>query len=410
MSSLQKKVLIVDDDRFAQKLIVKALLSQYDLKTANDGQEAIDLAIEWLPAAVLLDVEMPVKNGYEVCEALKANPATAQIPIIFLSGNGLLREKLLGFELGAEDYLVKPFEADLLNAKVKLAVSSYHEKLDLNEKAQSAQNTAFEALTTSAELGRALRFVEHTFAISSFDGLAQALFKSMAEFGLHTSVMFVSSTGPIFYSYNTEDVPPLEKDLLQLMHSQGRFNDFGCRTFCNYRQVALLIKNMPLADRERYGRIKDTVPFILGSVDGKIRALDIHDALVAQSDSLAKSVAIIASTLNSLTEKVSSGHDAVTSVMKSLAAELDERLPKLGLEEDQEKYLITRIDHAFTEALTELDRSLLLGASLETVVRLLVHLKDQHQKMVESTQATAEYAVLDLPNDGETLSGDVELF
>lgn len=186
------------------------------------------------------------------------------------------------------------------------------------------------------------------------------------------------------------------------MHSQGRFNDFGCRTFCNYRQVALLIKNMPLADRERYGRIKDTVPFILGSVDGKIRALDIHDALVAQSDSLAKSVAIIASTLNSLTEKVSSGHGAVTGVMKSLAAELDERLPKLGLEEDQEKYLVTRIDRAFTEALSELDRSLLLGASLETVVRLLVHLKDQHQKMVESTQATAEYAVLDLPNDGET--------
>lgn len=410
MSSTLKKVLVVDDDRFAQKLIVKALLSQYDLRTANDGQEAIDVATEWLPAAILLDVEMPVKNGYEVCEALKGNPATANIPIIFLSGNSSLREKLLGFELGAEDYLVKPFEADLLNAKVKLAVSAYHEKLELNEKAQSAQVTAFEALTSSAELGRALRFVEHTFAISNYDGLARALFQTMHEYGLNTSVMFVSASGPLFYSQAYSEVPPLEKDLLTLMHSQGRFSDFGCRTFCNYRQVALLIKNMPLDDRERYGRIKDTVPFILGSVDGKIRALDIHDALVAQSDSLAKSVAIIASTLNSLTEKVSGGHDAVTGVMKNLAAELDERLPKLGLEEDQEKYLVSRIDHAFTEALAELDRSLLLGASLETVVRLLVHLKDQHQKMVEATQTSTEHAVLDLPNDGEVLSGDVELF
>ena len=132
MGVSQKKVLIVDDDRFAQKLIVRALLNQYDLRTANDGQEAIEVATEWLPAAILLDVQMPVKNGYEVCEILKGNPATAEIPIIFLSGNGSLREKLLGFELGAEDYLVKPFEADLLNAKVKLAVNSVRLKPHLN--------------------------------------------------------------------------------------------------------------------------------------------------------------------------------------------------------------------------------------------------------------------------------------
>ena len=259
-------------------------------------------------------------------------------------------------------------------------------------------------------MGRALRFVEHTFAISTYDGLARALFKSMHEYGLNTSVMFVNSSGPLFYSHSNSEVPPLEKDLLKLMHSQGRFSDFGCRTFCNYRQVALLIKNMPLEDRERYGRIKDTVPFILGSVDGKIRALDIHNSLVIQSDGLAQSVAVIASTLNELTSKVSTGHDSVTHLMKSLAAELDDRLPKLGLEEDQEKYLVARIDRAFTDALAELDRSLLLGNSLESVVRLLVHLKDQHQKMVDATDVKAEGAILDLPNDGEVLSGDVELF
>ncbi len=410
MGVSQKKVLIVDDDRFAQKLIVRALLNQYELRTANDGQEAIEVATEWLPAAILLDVQMPVKNGYEVCEILKGNPATAEIPIIFLSGNGSLREKLLGFELGAEDYLVKPFEADLLNAKVKLAVSAYHEKLELNEKAQSAQTTAFEALTSSAELGRALRFVEHTFAISTYDGLARALFQSMKEYGLSTSVMFVSTSGPLFYSQSHAEVPPLEKDLLTVMHSQGRFSDFGCRTFCNYRQVALLIKNMPLEDRERYGRIKDTVPFILGSVDGKIRALDIHQSLVTQAESLAASISAIGSTLSSLTEQVSDGHAAITSIVKDLLADLDDRFPKLGLEEDQEKYLMGRIDRAFTDALAELDRGLNLSSSLAGVVRLLSHLRDQHQKMVDATSIKAENSALDLPNDGEVLSGDVELF
>lgn len=408
MSDSKNKVLIVDDDRFAQKLIVRALMAQYDLKTAFDGEEAISIALEWMPDAILLDVEMPIKNGYEVCESLKNNPITAAIPIIFLSGNDALREKLLGFELGAEDYLVKPFDSDILNAKVKLAVTGYHEKIELNKKAQSAQVTAFEALTTSAELGRALRFVEHTFAIPSFDALAGALFKSMSEFGLSTSVMFVSATGPLFYSQNANTVPPLERDLLQVMHGQGRFKDFGCRTFCNYRQVSLLIKNMPLDDRERYGRIKDTVPFILGSVDGKIRALDVHQSLVTQADSLGQSVAAIATTLNSLSAQVSGGHSAISDVMKLLLADLDDRLPKLGLEEDQEKYLVSRIDRAFTEALAELDRSLMVSNSLTSVVRLLTHLKSQHQKMVDATRIEVEAA--DLPNDGETLSDDFELF
>lgn len=408
MSDLKHKVLVVDDDRFAQKLIVRALIAQYDLKTAFDGLEAISVALDWMPSAILLDVEIPGKNGFEVCEELKSNPATAAIPIIFLSGNGSLREKLQGFELGAEDYLVKPFDSDILNAKVKLATSGYHEKRELSERAESAQGTAFEALTTSAELGRALRFVEHTFSIPTFDALAQALFKSMVDFGLHTSVMFVTTSGPLFYSQSTADVPPLEKDLLQIMHHQGRFKDFGCRTFCNYRQVSLLIKNMPLDDRERYGRIKDTVPFILGSVDGKIRSLDVHRSLVSQAESLEQSIAAIAGTLSSLGPLVANGHAEISEIMKSLLADLDERLPKLGLEEDQEKYLVNRIDRSFTEVLAGLDRSLVISDSLTGVVRLLTHLQGQQQKMVAATSVAAETA--DLPNDGETLSDDCELF
>ena len=350
MSVTPNKVLIVDDDRFAQKLIVKTLLGLYELKTADDGVLAIDVAKEWLPSTILLDVEMPLKNGYEVCEALKNDPLTAKIPIIFLSGNGSVREKMLGFELGAEDYLVKPFEPELLKAKVKLAINSYHEKIELDKKAQSFQDTAFEALSTSAELGRALRFVEHTYAIASFDELAKSLFQSMNSAGLKTSFMFITMKGPIFYSHNSAEVSPLEKELLEAIHSQGRFTDFGCRTFCNFRQVAMLIKNMPLEDHERYGRIKDTIPFVLGAVDGKIRALDINQSLVLQECSLKVSVDSISQTLTSLTDQVAQGQEKFSHIMKALMVELDERMPKMGLEEDQEKYLVTRIDGAFQAA------------------------------------------------------------
>jgi DNA-binding response OmpR family regulator len=410
MTEVKRKILIVDDDKFAQKLIVRALGAKYDLKTADDGIDAIALAKKFMPETILLDVEMPGKNGYEVCEALKSDPTTARIPIIFLSANGTMREKMLGFELGAEDYLVKPFVSDLLNAKVKHAIESYLELIELDKKASHAQTTAFEALTTSAELGRALRFVEHTYSIPTFEALAGALFHSMNEAGLNCSVMFLTLQGPLFYSQLTSTVPPLEQDLLLATHAQGRFIDFGCRTFINFRQVALLIKNMPLEDRERYGRIKDTVPFILGAVDGKIRSLDIHQALLQQEVSLKQSVDSISTTLSSLVKKVNDGQTAFSDTMQALMMDLDAQMPKLGLEDDQEKFLVTRIDSAFQNALEELNRTLLLGNSLSSVVRLLTHLQEQHDKIIQSTLVEPEQADSYLPNDGAVLSSDVELF
>jgi len=117
-------------------------------------------------------------------------------------------------------------------------------------------NVAFEALTNSAELGRALRFVEHTYSLHSFDDLAKGFFKAMDDFNLKTSLCFFPITDgwePFFYSHNTQVISPLEKDLLIRMRDQGRITDFGCRTFINFRNVCLLIKNMPLDDAERYG-------------------------------------------------------------------------------------------------------------------------------------------------------------
>ena len=122
------------------------------------------------------------------------------------------------------------------------------------------------------------------------------------------------------------------------------------------------------------------------------------------------SVEAIRSTLNSLTQEVSKGHDAITAVMKSLLGDLEQHMPKMGFEDDQEKFLVERIDRAFTEALAELDRSNMLGQSLTGVVRLLAHLQGQQQKMVQSTMVDTTAATSALPNDGDTLAGDFEFF
>lgn len=177
----------------------------------------------------------------------------------------------------------------------------------------------------------------------------------------------------------------------------------------NFRQVSLLIKNMPLDNMERYGRIKDTIPFILGAVDGKVRSLDLHHLLMNQAESMSKSVDAIGKTLSNLTTEVSKGQERVSEIIRYLLTDLDFHLPRLGLEADQEKYIIEKITVAFNDTLAQMNHSSHVSQSLEDIVRLLQHLATQQKRLVD-TSFVEETPASIKPNDGEVYSSDVELF
>lgn len=107
---MDKKVLIVDDE--PNILLSLGFLVQkagYQTKTAEDGQSALDAVNEWRPDLVLLDVNMPVMDGFEVCQRLRADEQFNQLKIIILTAKGRNIEKEKGLALGADDYITKPF-------------------------------------------------------------------------------------------------------------------------------------------------------------------------------------------------------------------------------------------------------------------------------------------------------------
>jgi len=300
----RRNILIIDDDRSWQAFLSVALRDEYNIIAAFDGHSGLELAAECLPDTILLDVEMPIKNGYEVCTALKADEQLQDIPIIFVSSKVSLQEKIMGFKLGADDYVVKPCEVELLSVKIDRSSMLYREKKSLDQKASGAQVLAFEAMNSNADLGRSLRFAERTYSMPNLDKLAEALFQTMDEFGLETSVMFITPSGPQFYAQNKYELSPLEKDMFLAIHQQGRFVDFGSHTFCNFPLVSLLVKNMPLSAPERYGRIKDTVPWIVGVMEGKVSALELQNILIAHNKVISSSIKTIDASLKMVLEKL----------------------------------------------------------------------------------------------------------
>ena len=117
------KILIVDDDNNIAELISLYLTKEcYDTKIVNDGEEALSAFETYNPNMILLDLMLPGIDGYQVCREVRAK---SNVPIIMLSAKGEIFDKVLGLELGADDYIMKPFDTKELVARVKAVLRRF---------------------------------------------------------------------------------------------------------------------------------------------------------------------------------------------------------------------------------------------------------------------------------------------
>jgi two-component system sensor histidine kinase/response regulator len=128
----KNKILIVDDTVDTVELLKKRFRAEgYDTAEAYDGEEALKQAAEYHPDLIVLDVMMPKLDGYEVCQRLKIDENTRYIPILMLTAKSDVESKIKGLDIGADDYLPKPFDYKELAARVRslLTIKAAHEKL-----------------------------------------------------------------------------------------------------------------------------------------------------------------------------------------------------------------------------------------------------------------------------------------
>lgn len=139
------RILIVDDVKANVDVLVQLLRDEYKLSVALNGEAALKSAEKLPPDLVLLDIVMPGIDGYQVCRQLRANPATAEVPVMFLSALEEVRSKTMGFEAGGNDYLTKPFEALEVKARV-------HSLLKAKAYTDAAKNKIASELRIASEI------------------------------------------------------------------------------------------------------------------------------------------------------------------------------------------------------------------------------------------------------------------
>ena len=362
MNETSFRVFVVDDDPISRMILLDELQGfGYEIHEFENGQQCLD-ALPKNPALVLLDVEMPVLNGYETCQRIKSNHDTADTEVIFISSHDTTEEKLAGYDAGGSDYIIKPIQPEELKQKISVAHKNIEIKKAKSNEVQSAMQTAMTAITNAGEQGVVLDFMRKSFLLTDIDALGRLIVESFKGFGCETTVQMKTQAEVKCFS-SKEPVSPLEMELLARLKKSGRIQEHGMRLIANFGEISLLIKNMP-EDADKRGRLRDHLALLLEGAEARLKSLEMELGLSAVVSDAKHS-------LSKIKEMQQKQKGTALEIMDQTMADLEETFMSCGLTEDQEKILLAIVQQGVNQSLDNFEKGLIIDEELAKIVTSL---------------------------------------
>jgi len=332
------RILIIDDDDFTAIYLEGVIGELYQIEHCAVAEQGVAAAIANPPALILMDVEMPGMNGYAACRLLKADAATREVPLIFLSARVETEDRLAGYEAGGDDYLTKPFDPDELRNKIEVLLRNVQRNRELASQAAYATSAALTAMAAAGETGVILRFLREMVGCIELETIARGVLRAMETFGRDASVQLRGTNEQL--SLSREGIcSPLEVAVLNNMAICNRIVDLGCRSAFNYPRVSLIVKNMPVDDPDAYGRAKDYLATIAEAADMQVQALDLIRAALDRGDHLLQLLQRHVDTLRKIEQRYREQRVASSQLLNELVQKIEDSFVFLGMTDAQELHL-----------------------------------------------------------------------
>ncbi|WP_158584160.1 response regulator [Salinibius halmophilus] len=368
-------VLIVDDAPDNRLILESMLKGDYQTSTADSGEQCLQFCQQQVPDVIVLDVEMPGMDGYQTCKALRLQPSTNTVPVLFVTGKDTDEERLAGYESGGNAYLIKPVEKDTLVDQIERSQLTRRAAAQAQKDADMAMNVAMEAMTSSSELGQIIEFVKQVQEASRRIDVANLLVDSLKNFGLNIAVYVPNAAEPFAGCMASS----IEAQLLEkAVNKPGRILSFGIRTIVKSEVLVMLVKNMPVEEEAKYGRFKDHLAVMLTIAEGRMLAIQSSiEAKGEQIKLLDEVMVATASNVDSVRNAFEHHDEKVKTVMLDMITDLEAMLFRLGLDEDQEEKLM-KLAYDANERLRSTEKSKTeLLATTEKIMDGLAAIKQQ---------------------------------
>lgn len=265
------RIMLVDDDPIVSGMLGVTLdaagHSCVEMESAEAALTYLDSKAQGeLPEAIFVDIEMPGMNGYELCVKLKALSRTTNIPVVFISSHDTLDDRIAAYEAGGDDFMSKPFDPEEVLKKAAICVRHNRKATQSEAMRKSAEKVAMNAITNLGETAIQLKYMRRILGCQSMQSLARETVETVAEFGLKGLVQ-LRAPDQIITLNDNGPASPLEESVFDKMLNMGRIFSFQNRMVVNHEKVSILVLNMPLADPEYAGRIRDHLAIVAEAAD-----------------------------------------------------------------------------------------------------------------------------------------------
>ncbi|MDK2125620.1 response regulator [Parachitinimonas caeni] len=331
-------ILLVEDEPVQRMRAVALLEDYYRVLEATSGLEAIEMVRDHQPDLVLMDILMPQMNGLQACELIRDDPIVGETPVLFLSTEVTLEDRLAAYAVGGEDFIGKPFDPTELLAKVESTLRLTRERKQLRSDARMAFDTAMSAMSTSGELGQVLQCLRIVMACEDMHPLANAALQTCAEYGLKACIQI--RVEEAIYSRNLDgEATELEKGTLHTLQSCGRIVSMKQYAAFNYGRVTLMVSNMPLDDPDRAGRMRDNLALIAEGVDAKAAVLEMNAAERRHQTRIRELLTRSVDTLKAIDRRNQLQRGVVKRLLMQMIDQAEQSFLSMGLTDAQEQLI-----------------------------------------------------------------------
>lgn len=342
-------ILMVDDDEFMLAFMEETLGQHYPVRIANHPETALGMMRAAPPALLLTDVRMPGMDGFALCEAVKSDPALADIPVLFLSGLDGVDEHVRGYAVGGEDFVTKPVDPQLLLAKVQRVLQSVAECRQLREQAGFANSTALVAMSSMSETGSLLEALKQFNQCADYPALGQAVLVALQAFEVDGVVQLLPADAPPLVLKRHGQASALEASVLHHMAGMQRIMQFRNRLAITYPRLHLMITNLPVHDEARCGRLRDHLAVLAESAEVRLNALQFEYQSRRQGSAIRDTVAQLGRVLGDIDRMQRQGRADATLHLNSVLERVEAALLGMGLTQRQETSVIAMIRDGFDE-------------------------------------------------------------
>lgn len=272
-------ILIIEDDLTSQIMLQK-ILSAYTVTVAGSGEDGLESARQSTPDIVILDINLPGIDGYEVCRQLRASQETNTTPIIFLSSYQSLEDRLTAYGAGGNDYINKPFDVSELKLKVSQVQQQVEQHKAVNQNLHSSQQMVLGIMSSAAKIQSISRFIQASLFMHDMDTLIDCFFRVADEIELSCVLKMDSGTNTKVVSSNQE-ISQLEDEILQLSDKVARIHSFGKdRAIFRWKHATLLARNVD--------DMIDTIAIFMDALEAGIKSVLAEEKLMAQVEIIEK--------------------------------------------------------------------------------------------------------------------------